>query len=52
MSALSALRGALDRYRYRRRCVDDAEAYEHVPLTEAELAVGDDQRNWDATQSW
>ncbi len=52
MTILSALRDTLDHYRYRRRCENDAEAYERRPLTKAELAVGEDQRDWDATPSW
>ncbi len=51
-SRSEALRRALELYLYRVACEQDAEAYERQPLTEAELAVGDDARNWEATPSW
>ncbi len=51
-SRSDALRRALELYHYRVACERDAEAYERTPLTEAELAVGDDARNWEATPSW
>lgn len=38
------LRVALDHHRHRRRCEDDANAYDRHPLTEAEISVGDDPR--------
>lgn len=51
-SRSDALRRALELYLYRVACERDAEAYERTPLTEAELAVGDDPRDWEATPSW
>ena len=51
-SRSEALRRALELYLYRVACERDAEAYERRPLTEDELAVGDDARDWEATPSW
>ena len=51
-SRSEALRRALELYLYRVACEHDAEAYERQPLTEAELAVGDDTRDWETTPSW
>lgn len=45
-------RVAFDHHRYRRRCRDDATADERHPLTEAEIAVGDDPRDWHAIEPW
>lgn len=51
-SRSEALRRALELYLYRVACERDADRYAAEPLTEAELAVGDDTRDWEATPSW
>lgn len=51
-SRSEALRRALELYLYRVACERDADRYAAQPLTEAELAVGDDARDWEATPSW
>ena len=51
-SRSEALRRALELYLYRVACEKDAEVYEREPLTEDELSVGDDARDWEATPSW
>lgn len=51
-SRSEALRRALELYLYRVACERDADRYAAQPLTEAELAVGDDVRDWEATPSW
>lgn len=51
-SRSEALRRALELYLYRVACERDAGRYAAQPLTEAELSVGDDARDWEATPSW
>lgn len=51
-SRSEALRRALELYLYRVACERDADRYAEQPLTEAEVAVGDDPRDWEATPSW
>lgn len=51
-SRSEALRRALELYLYRVACERDADRYAEQPLTEAEIAVGDDARDWEATPSW
>lgn len=51
-SRSEALRRALELYLYRVACERDAERYAAQPLTEAEVAAGDDPRDWEATPSW
>lgn len=51
-SRSEALRRALELYLYRVACEQDADAYERRPLTEDEVAVGDDACDWEATPSW
>ncbi|MCB9372552.1 MAG: ribbon-helix-helix protein, CopG family [Microthrixaceae bacterium] len=51
-SRSEGLRRALELYLYRVACERDAERYAGQPLSEAEIAVGDDVRDWEATPSW
>ncbi len=51
-SRSEALRRALELYLYRVACERDADRYAAQPLTEAEIAVGDDARDWEASPSW
>ena len=51
-SRSEALRRALELYLYRVACERDAERYSAVPLTDTDVAVGDDLRDWAATPSW
>lgn len=51
-SRSDALRRALELYLYRVACERDVEAYEHEPMTDAELALGDEPGNWEATPAW
>lgn len=52
MTWCEARRRAVKVSLHREACEHDADAYERQPLTEAELAVGDDPRDWEATPSW
>ena len=51
-SRSDVIRRAIEQYLYDVACRRDAEVYEQIPLTDEELALGDDQRNWQATDSW
>lgn len=51
-SRSEALRRALELYLYRVACERDAEAYERHPLTDTELAVGENPADWEATPTW
>lgn len=51
-SRSAAIRRALELYLYRVASERDAEAYDAQPLTEAELAVGSEPENWEATPAW
>ncbi len=51
-SRSEVIRRALDLYLYRIECERDAEAYQHEPLTDDELALADDDRAWESTPAW
>jgi Arc/MetJ-type ribon-helix-helix transcriptional regulator len=51
-SRSDVIRRALDLYLYRLECESDARIYEVTPLTETELALGDDPDSWQATPAW
>ena len=51
-SRSEVIRRALDLYLYRLACERDAQRYAELPLTDAELALADDERGWSATPAW
>ena len=51
-SRSAVIRAAPGLYLHRLECESDARRYEAVPLTEAELALGDDPQSWQATPAW
>jgi Arc/MetJ-type ribon-helix-helix transcriptional regulator len=51
-SRSEVIRRALDLYLYRLACERDAQRYGELPLTDAELALADDERGWSATPAW
>ena len=46
------VRRAIELYLYRVACERDAKVYEDLPLSDAELSIGDDPQNWVAAPSW
>ena len=51
-SRSEVIRRALELYLYRLACEHDAQCYAEIPLTDAELALADDERGWSATPAW
>jgi Arc/MetJ-type ribon-helix-helix transcriptional regulator len=51
-SRSEAVRRAIELYLYRLACEHDARQYERLPLTDAELALADDQDAWSDTPPW
>lgn len=51
-SRSDVIRRALELYLYRMACENDAAAYERQPLTDDELALGDDPSAWETTPPW
>ncbi len=46
------IRRAIEMYLYRLACERDAAVYDALPLSDDELAVASDARNWDAAPKW
>lgn len=46
------IRRAIELYLYRLACEHDAKVYAALALTDAELSIGDDVRNWEAAPAW
>jgi metal-responsive CopG/Arc/MetJ family transcriptional regulator len=51
-SRSDVIRRALEMYLYRLECEHDARVYEGQPLTDAELALADDENAWSGTPTW
>lgn len=51
-SRSEAVRRAIELYVYRLECERDAQRYEELPLTDAELAFADDPEGWSGTPTW
>jgi metal-responsive CopG/Arc/MetJ family transcriptional regulator len=51
-SRSEAVRRAIELYLYRLAWEHDAQQYERLPLTEAELALADDPDAWGGTPPW
>ena len=51
-SRSDAVRRAIELYLYRLACERDAQRYDELPLTDAELALADDPAAWAGTPSW
>lgn len=51
-SRSEAVRRAIELYLYRLACERDAQRYEELPLSEAELALADDPEEWSETPTW
>jgi Arc/MetJ-type ribon-helix-helix transcriptional regulator len=51
-SRSDAVRRAIEVYLYQLACERDAELYERLPLTDAELALADDPTGWASTAPW
>ena len=51
-SRSDAVRRAIEIYLYRLACDRDAQRYQDVRLTEAELAFSDDSAAWSGTPPW
>lgn len=51
-SRSEAVRRAIELYLYRLACERDAQRYEQLPLTDAELALADDPDAWSGTPAW
>lgn len=47
-----SVRRAIELYLYRAACERDAKRYDELPLSESELAFGDDVDSWSATPAW
>ena len=51
-SRSDAVRRAIELYVYRLACERDAQRYDELPLTDAELALADDPNAWAGTPPW
>ncbi|MGH9025694.1 MAG: ribbon-helix-helix domain-containing protein [Acidimicrobiia bacterium] len=51
-SRSEAIRRAIEVYLYDLACERDAQQYERLPLTDAELALADDPEAWSTTPAW
>ncbi|MGH9272705.1 MAG: ribbon-helix-helix domain-containing protein [Ilumatobacteraceae bacterium] len=51
-SRSEAIRRAIELYVYRMACERDAQRYEELPLTDAELVFADDPDAWAGTPAW
>jgi Arc/MetJ-type ribon-helix-helix transcriptional regulator len=51
-SRSEVIRRAVELYLYRLACERDVQRYAELPLTDAELALADDERGWSATPAW
>jgi metal-responsive CopG/Arc/MetJ family transcriptional regulator len=47
-----AVRRAIELYLYWLACEHDAQQYERLPLTDAELSLADDPHSWSGTPAW
>jgi predicted transcriptional regulator len=47
-----AIRRSIELYLYRLACEQDADRYDHDPLSDAELALTDDPQAWSGTPTW
>ncbi|MDQ3738065.1 MAG: ribbon-helix-helix domain-containing protein [Actinomycetota bacterium] len=51
-SRSQAVRRAIELYLYRLACERDAQRYDELPLTDAELALADDPEAWSEAPAW
>ena len=46
------IRRAIELYVYRIECEREAEIYREQPLSDVEMSIGDDLRNWESAPTW